>query len=271
MTKFMKYFFVALLSISVFSCRDFDDIIDPGDDDGTPPTPSTNIDEGLIAYWNFDDGTAHDVSGNNNHGKIYNHPAIVRGVKGHALKFQGYGENTHRGDYISIPMIDFENMDEFSISMWVNEDRFTYFHGDAYIFFGDWTDGCLTIGDITHYPHDPNVTKTHLYFATGMQLINSKVYGNPAYYPFDESFRNNWVHYCMVYNNGLVHAFINGQLVSKSRQKVKISGDNAVIGGSYWYSGKVFCSRFTGMMDEIRIYDKALDFDEITELYHYTD
>ena len=42
-------------------------------------------------------------------------------------------------------MIDFESMEDFSISMWVKQDGFSFPHGEWYISFGDDSDSWLGI------------------------------------------------------------------------------------------------------------------------------
>ena len=49
----------------------------------------TDLKEGLVGAWTFDDGTAKDYSGYGNHGEILGDPKVVKGKFGNALEFDG--------------------------------------------------------------------------------------------------------------------------------------------------------------------------------------
>ncbi len=77
--------------------------------------------EGLVGYWPFDEGsggTAHDASGNDNHGTLVGDPAWDEGKVGGALSFDGADSE------LAIPhSSDLNIRDEITISLWVKPEE----------------------------------------------------------------------------------------------------------------------------------------------------
>jgi RHS repeat-associated protein len=80
-------------------------------------------DEGLVGYWNFDEGTgsiSHDVSGNGNDGTIYG-AQWTSGISGGGLYFDG-------DDYVEIPdnsNINFNRNNDYGFDFWFNTSAST--------------------------------------------------------------------------------------------------------------------------------------------------
>jgi hypothetical protein len=219
--------------------------------------------ENLIAYWSFDDSTARDFSGNGYDGIMMRNPKPVAGVfnKGLAMRFEGFGENSFLGSHILLPMINFANYPEFSVSLWVNEEGFSSWYGDAYIFFGDWTYGWLGITNHFNHKYYDGTLETN--FTAG-----SVMHDHQITVPFNkDKDRNRWKHYCMTYANGTLKAYIDGEFVGEDSHKVKIYGDKAGLNRSWWENGTITSTRFIGSMDEVKIFCKALSPCEIKNIY----
>jgi hypothetical protein len=78
---------------------------------------STSLDASLVAYYNFDDGTAADASGYGNHGSIQGTPETVLGVRGFAFRFGGWYDQ----DRIVVPpSTSLSFVDDFTFSLWFN-------------------------------------------------------------------------------------------------------------------------------------------------------
>ncbi len=80
----------------------------------------------LIGYWTMDradiDGdTVKDISGNNNHGEIRGNPQIVPGKIGEALDFDGVD------DFVALP--DLGHEPKVTVEVWARGDRFFRVHG----------------------------------------------------------------------------------------------------------------------------------------------
>jgi len=216
-------------------------------------------DEGLIAWWPFD-GDALDKSGYNRHGTLMNQYQFIGGIRGQALRLIGQGANTSNGGHVLIPFIDFRQMPTFTISMWVNLESFTVNHGGPYIHFGDRAQGWLGISN-----HVKKATSQPLYIAFAVGAIDYQV--EPIYYEFDQNDIGKWVMYTLVYSGGLMSAYINDELIGSKQQSIYLMGNNAGIARSWWYETNYeTATRFTGTIDDVRIYNKALNISKIRSL-----
>jgi PKD repeat protein len=216
-------------------------------------SPETALLGDLIAYYPFDDGTATDATGNGYNGTIQGTPTIVPGAIGNALHFTGCGFSSTCGDHVLIPSLDFANMGDFSISLWVNEEGFSHCHGESYISFGDHLAGSIHFGN---YAIDA---------VCSYMVYGFSVNVTPFLYRNDLSHRNQWTLYTLVYEKGIVKFYINDSYLGGGAQTVLLGSNNAAIARHWW--GGATSTRFTGSIDDVRIYNRALSATEITELY----
>lgn len=85
-------------------------------------------DIGLICYWNFNDGTAKDISNNGNNGSISG-AEIVDGISGYGI------EITDSDEISSIPStLDDTFQNQWSISTWIKWHGPHQYHSRSYIF-----------------------------------------------------------------------------------------------------------------------------------------
>jgi len=211
-----------------------------------------NMEEGLVAYWGFDDGTAMDNSGNGHDGSVLG-AVPTGGVSGSALSFDGIN------DYVSIPYSsEFAytiGQDNVTISAWVYPcDKDNIEHGAIYFdravgndvvaIYMTINQGNFTLGGWS--PTD-----------TGYDVPNVTVPSN-----------NQWYFMTAVFNSIEAKLYINGNLES-SAPLVGVSltngGTGMIIGkaqGGYWEN------YFNGKIDEVRIYNSELSPSEIIALYN---
>ena len=216
------------------------------------------LQDGLVAYYPFN-GNANDESGNNNHATIVGNPSWATGVLGNSIKLVGTGEVDASGDHILLPPVDFPSLGNFTITMWVNEESLSYFHGQSYISFGDHDYGVL---GISHYIFG---TEHVMSFSVGFGRYTGDT---DLKIPFNVSNdRGRFVFYSLVYENGIMKAYVDGELKAQKPQAVKIHNNNAAIARHWWDAGNQTCTRFTGLIDEVRIYNRTLSECEIQELY----
>lgn len=257
------YFLLLMILLCFNSCKldDTDDNIDEGD-----------LDLELVAYWNFDSENGEDVSENKYHGELNNEYKFVEGVSGKAVHFTGQGENSSQGGHMLIPSIDFTSLEDFSINMWVKEESYSYFGGSSFIFFGGWIHGNLAIKN--EIIHQINQGKTRYYQYTVGSYYNDE---NPRDVKYiDEvkkidngSLMNKWVMHTLVYKDGIVSGYQDGVLIDSKTQKIQIGQSFAALARDWWvYHGDTFThTRFTGAMDEVKIFSKALSDDDISDLF----
>lgn len=247
-----------------------------GNDGSIEPIPT----EGLVAYYPFN-GNANDESGNGNDG-VVNGATLTSDRKGFdksAYKFRGFGF----GDKIVVNNSQSLTFgDEISISLWAQQNTQTGMdgwgrltaNGSMALIAKDWDRGGF---DWLQHNNASSKSQT---FRFG---VNNKTDGsNIADYLSNSEnniqFSEEWKHFVMVYyaNTGLTKFFINGEMIKSSivegQPGVKIDRANFknLLIGSYlgglglpqgWYP-------FNGRLDDIRIYNRALNENEIIALYN---
>lgn len=251
-----KIFLLIVLSLLAFHCNnDNTSVINP-------PNNNSSLNTGLIAYYPFD-GNVRDSSGNYRDGVALNNFSYVNGVSNKAIYLVGVDSVfSSSGDYVVIPPLDTVGLNSLSICIWVKEDTlYLPTYGEGYINFG--TDGRFGWCGIGHY-------YGNIQFAVGAEndSIGSHIIKpiSVAYNPADT---HRWIFYSLVYKDGLLSAYKNGVLMESINQKLMIYGSGGFIAFHEWggpYAGS--STRFSGAIDELRIYKRALSLQEIQQLYN---
>jgi hypothetical protein len=211
---------------------------------------------GLIAHWSFDNCDATDDSGNND-GTLYENPQCIDGKIGKAFSFDG-------NNYIEVPHSDALNPTEaVTISLWAkeNSDSPSYSSliykagGEPVGWCGDRVYSLWTKSDKgIHFASTPEGS-------TDQMICDSP--GN--LYQLGE-----YVHIVGVIDtvsSNTMSIYVNGQKVSTCAYGDSIRSGNYPlrIGGHFHYSGDQF--NFNGVIDDVRIYNRALSEAEIQALY----
>jgi len=216
--------------------------------------------DGLILHYTFDNdkgGIVSDDSGHGNDGLLQNATAYVPGLTGLALEVTGdpavFSAN---GGHVLLPFIDFQTMDEFSLSLWVNEQTQYNASGEAYIVFGKGGAGGKRVeifrGDIVG----------------GSSLTVFRVGTNGFYMAFDSSYQNRFVFYCLTYTNGIMSAYCDGELIGQQAATVEQESSNAALGRGWWYwNGERTSTRLFAQFDDVRVYSRGLSSNEVAMLY----
>lgn len=220
----------------------------------TPDANTPDIETGMVAYYPLD-GNVNDASGNNLHAKVEGFSDFQQGKVSQGIKLDADQES-----YVSLPEIDFNGMNAFTISVWVNEQGLTHSDGSGYLSFGDHHGGQLGIG---HYWGS-------IRFSVGAQIDTDVEKNVTVAYPFDQTDANKWMLYTMVYDQGKFSAYTNGVLKGTETDEINVSNGNSAIGAHWSANGAGFFNRFIGMMDDVRIYDRALTTEEINALVEFT-
>jgi hypothetical protein len=219
-------------------------------DETSTENSTIDLNRGLVAYWSFDNCDARDDSGNGHDGEIHGNPECVEGVVGKALRFDG-------NDYITIDNVNrlsFEN--EFTINVLIQPEK-TYFNWIVVLTKG------ITMKseyDIV-YECQNGICKPHVRF-TDDEDVNY-VYTEDTINAIN---MNKWNSITWRFKDGLLSIFLNGNLILAKQlpfKKIKNSKEPLEIGRDL-PGGTEF---FYGILDEIRIYNRALTEDEIRALY----
>jgi len=216
---------------------------------------------GLVAYWSFDEGSglvAGDVSGNGHDGVLTNFPALptwVVGKVGEALDFDGVD------DYIDIADNTDFLINTFTISLWMKTSSVFQIAMLAESTTGQQqgyqlslaTDGrvFLDVGD-----------GTDTWCATADCVYSTSNLND-----------GNWYHIVATYgdSNGNAEMYVNGireSVTTLNGNIVHDPNDPFSIGRQAWQSGSG--NYFDGEIDEVRIYNRVLDSEEVKALFEYS-
>jgi hypothetical protein len=207
--------------------------------------PNVEItDPNLVGWWTFDEGqgaTAVDWSGHGNHGTLENSPTVVDGQYVQALAFEG--------SRVVIPVSDSLTAElfqgSFTLAGWINPKRTgntwqQIFRSVAANFNNDTlflnNDGRLswrgTVGGA---------------WAGGMCETAADVV------PADQ-----WTHFAVVGDGTNFRIYVDRALSQESAFQTT-DGSNA----TYYIGGTAGGESYSGIVDDVRLYDKALTVDEI--------
>lgn len=208
-----------------------------------------HIDDGLVAWYSFDSCDARDDSGNGSDGKMYGTVECWCGVKNDGLLLDG------KNDYIVFEGLvnRYFNTSDFTISFYFRPTGKTLFKQSLLSKRADCGDSLMLDIKILDTEIDVDFHETE-----------SKDF--PGLSTYLEG--NQWYHYTLVREGTQSFSYINGGLRQKSRRcsGVDISNDAPLsIGNSPCLGGGI--RRFRGVIDELRVYDRALPEEEVMQLY----
>ena len=204
--------------------------------------------EKLVAWWPFS-GNADDAS---EHG----YDGVVRGAKLCNDRFERKKQAFCMGgfgDYISVDVVDESLMlsDNFSISMWVN---ITFNGKDQYL---------ISKGDVFSNEF------ALLYMKSGELIFEGPEHSFQAPSAFGLNY-NVWTNIILVAENGSVRLYVNGNWISTSVLSIPILPSNLpLLFGARFQAGTMtplINTSFTGKIDDIAIWNRPLEQDEIAEL-----
>ena len=204
----------------------------------------SSLDTGLVALWSFNGSdvsgsTAFDRSGNGYNGTLVNSPKVATGVLGQALSLNG------TNNYVSTGFN--QTLNDFTACAWFKLNGTIAAGGrilDKSYNNGFWM-GRTTLG-------------TANVWGGGVREA-SYPYG--IYFALPDS---EWNHICSI-RSGTTHTLIgNGgqNIVSNTVSSAALDATSLIIGqtGSALY--------FPGLLDDVRIYNRALSNAEVTKLYN---
>ncbi len=192
---------------------------------------------GLVAYWPLN-GDADDYSVNSNNGTIYGATSTtgVNGLLNNAYSFDG-------NDYISLSVNNLPTgYSERTVCAWVKTNTNTGFH---------WAFGYGGYG--IGYSFALGQNANHLgVTGYGMDIwdIDSVVIGE-------------WSHLCASYDGAIGYLYINGTLRNSLARSWNTGASAAYIGRQVPVT-----EYLNGSVDEIRVYNRALDPSEISSIYN---
>jgi hypothetical protein len=210
-----------------------------------------NINNGLVAYYPFD-GDAKDHSGNDNHG-VVDGPVLTTDRfdrENSAFHFDGE-KATIEANVKGMPAIDSPQ----SFSWWFRIDTKPTFINES------GADNMIALVD-----SGKGIGIQFGFRAPGYQTLgfDSWNWGGGTLLEAEQPAVGKW-HHCVYTYDGLHHIFyINGKEISNSTAKTQQDVPTLLMFGNY-PSGNQY---FAGDMDDIRIYNRELNQDEINSLFN---
>ena len=210
---------------------------------GLAMSATAQVDPSLVGWWRLDDGTgttATDSSGNGNNGEFVGAPTWVPGLIGQAVHFDG------DNDWIEVPHNDILTVDnEVTVAAWVLPEQLD----DG----GSGYQGVITKG---------NAVRSYSLYTTTNGTMHFSTTSGGAYAGSTSSgvvVLNEWQHLSAQVKGGVHHYYINGLPAGTGSSGVNLpgtaDGDAVRIGNSHEGSGR----RFGGTIDDVRIYNRALE------------
>lgn len=208
-----------------------------------------DLTDGLVGYWSFNNCDATDDSGNGHDGTLYGNPQCIDGINGKAFSFDGVD------DYIEVPNSESLNPSAVSFSAWFLTRSV------------EEPGGCKWQTLI--FKKNSNYTEFESYAAGGgpkMCATTSSVSHNQVSVCSQPLQANTWYHIAVTITSEEIRLYLNGSLNETKPTGFPIDhGDRPLFFG---YTGESNCGGyFNGLMDEVRIYNRALSEAEIQELY----
>jgi hypothetical protein len=209
-----------------------------------------NVNEGLISHWRFDEDSgnvAYDSAGDND-GIIYG-ATWTAGKLSNALNFDGVNDYVDMQDTVKNYLST-----NYTVSTWVKTNTITNPHGIV-----NYRRSTLDIGYQILFELDHNYSEVR--FIVG-SLGNNAV----ASYP-DALTTDTWYHLAGVRDGNILKVYVDGiSGIPDSEIFETISPDNLTI-GALDCCGHGPHALFKGIIDDVRIYDRALSAEEILALY----
>jgi hypothetical protein len=197
-------------------------------------------DPNLVGYWQFD-GDANDAAGSN-HGTLIGDPVWVEDPnRGWCLDFDGDGDYVDVGEDPSLTFTD-----AITVACWIKVRAFDR----------NWN-AIITKGD------DWVLARTRSDNRIAFLCLGLTGGGWPEVYSDDVN-DGDWHHIAGVYDGSMLYMYRDGESVDSKtvRGGINSKWSRVLIGEN----GQTFNRCWNGLIDEVRIYDRALTADEIIAL-----
>jgi hypothetical protein len=219
-----------------------------------------NLSRDLIGYWKLDEtsGTmAKDSSPGGNSGTVRG-PTWARGKFGGGLAFPGGTET------MTVPDIGARVTDNFTMAFWADPNAARAVTPEAC----SGTSGLLsqryaifpTQAEIAKYPADHAGAGVSV-GTNGIGVFEHTAMYLPSLLTYDKEI-SGWTHIAVVYVNKQPRLYVNGTLAKVGLKSTKTVHPSANLGAPR-------CGGFSGTLDEVRIYSRALTDAEVLELATY--
>jgi len=229
--------------------------------------PVTLLDNGLVVHYSMDSADKSgnimkDLSGNNRDGQIYNDATTdPDSVFGESIFFDG---DDHQGGFIEVLNSEGIHPDQFTLSIWFKTgDNYTVVEDDLDgwdFLFGNTIQGVgWRYGYGIYFLKSENELRffvshfEHSYVSTHFDWDNDK----------------GWHHVVGSYDGQVIKMYLDGLLADtfSFSGPVEKTTDSIRVGANYYWNGDRWF--FDGLVDDARMYDRALSESEVAALYNW--
>lgn len=220
---------------------------------GVGTSPTTLLRNGLVGYWTFDGVNTNwlknktsDVSGNGNTGTLVGMSTTtspVLGRFGQAFSFNGSGQ------YVNVGNLGVSGA--ATLAMWIKPSQLT---GDDRL-----------IGQLSGATNQQGALSIGVSGNSGALMVWAGINPWHALTPTGTFATNNWYFVVVVYSGGNATAYVNGVEKLTAAANFNFSGVSAGIGAKFLGTNG---NTFSGVMDDVRAYNRALSATEVQQLYN---
>lgn len=220
----------------------------------------SSLSDGLVAYYPFE-GNADDASGNGNPGVEYGGPLYVGGICGEAIDLD---EGRPVANYVDIGTFNFGQYESFTATAWfkttggaANDAILGYSAGGG--------SGAALVVALSH------ATPEHAWGHVSAEFLDDNAQGGAVMDWDGVNYKDNrWHAVSFVRDTGQseLRLYIDGALIDSTEDMSQTSANIEQLRIGCLYGNQVgeYWDPYTGLIDEVRIYERALSDCEIRKL-----
>lgn len=216
------------------------------------PTPF-DAQSGLVAYYSFNDCDARDDSGGGSDGILSGNVSCWCGIEDDGLLLDGQqGYVTFTG-----PVNRYFTVSDFTVSFYFKSNQYSVFPQSL----------------LSKRAACDEYNMLDIQLDQSLQQVDTDFHENPEkdFPEISPEFEQaGWQHYTLVRKDFWAFTYLNGQLIRKSRRcsGVDISNEALLSFSNSPCVDRGGARRFKGIIDEFRVYDRALSEEEVEALYN---
>ena len=218
----------------------------------TMNAPAQVVTDGLVSYWTLDrkdieGNTVKDVWGNND-GTFVGAPQVVDGIIGQALQFNGVDDGVDCGGDVSLTAI----AAEVTLEVWIKSDKI----------------GPRLAAGIGKLGQNTYIIGVNPQGGVGFVLWNGAIEVWP-FFSKNQIPLNEWHHIVGTYDRRTARIYIDGKL-----DNTKVFGGKLEHNDEHFWIGRRRprpTRAFKGIIDEVRVYNRALNDAEIKQNFAVKD
>ncbi|MBR6925964.1 MAG: carboxypeptidase regulatory-like domain-containing protein [Bacteroidaceae bacterium] len=205
---------------------------------------TSDVTRGLLAYYNFDNGTANNAAGTQNNGVINGAAQFIDDTpngKGKALFLD-------QEQYVNVARNPLNGKDSYTISMWVKDFGTGFLYSN---YNTKWYNGS---GSVCLYIHsDGTLGLLDSWYKFNYNILSMQSSG--------------WHMLTVVATGSTFELYVDGNIYDSINDSWTLNGNKMQIGGRGDIESRAWADPFK--VDNVRIYGVPLTEEEVSQLYNY--